>query len=127
MEHPVLSSIILAGIAAAALVVCCAAALLFARRRLLSPSLPRTKGTLVAAGIGAPVTIARDAIGVPHIDAESMEDAVYALGVAHAQDRLWQLEMTRRVAQGRVSEIVGADGLDIDRIRPHFPRRCRRS
>ena len=116
MEHPVLSSIILAGIAAAALVVCCAAALLFARRRLLSPSLPRTKGTLAAPGIGAPVTIARDAIGVPHIDAESMEDAVYALGVAHAQDRLWQLEMTRRVAQGRVSEIVGADGLGIDRF-----------
>jgi penicillin amidase len=45
-----------------------------------------------------------------------MEDAVFALGFAHAQDRLWQLEMTRRVALGRVSELVGADGLAIDRF-----------
>ena len=50
-----------------------------------------------------------------HVDAESMEDAAFAMGVVHAQERLWQLDLTRRVASGRVSEIAGADGLAADR------------
>ena len=102
--------------AAAALVLCIVAALLYARRRLLTAALPRTRGTLALGGIKAPVVVARDRFGVPHISAGSMEDAAFAMGLVHGQDRLWQLEMTRRVAQGRVSELIGGDGLAVDRF-----------
>ncbi|HEX6540008.1 MAG TPA: penicillin acylase family protein [Candidatus Dormibacteraeota bacterium] len=89
------------------------------RRRVLGLSLPRTRGTLAVAGIAAPVTVERDQHGVPHIDASSMPDAAFAMGVAHAQDRLWQMEFSRRVAAGRVSEFAGDEGLAVD----HFMRR----
>ena len=45
-----------------------------------------------------------------------MEDAAFAVGVVHAQDRLWQMEVTRRVATGRISELIGPDGVNIDRF-----------
>ena len=106
--------------AVAAVLVLGAAGFAFAfRRRVLGLSLPRTRGALAVAGIGAPVTIERDQYGVPHIDASSMPDAAYAMGVAHAQDRLWQLDLTRRVASGRVSEFAGEEGVAVD----HFMRR----
>ncbi len=79
-------------------------------------TLPEHEGTLRLRGLGAPVTIARDAQGVPHISAASEADALFALGYAHAQDRLWQLEFDRRIAQGRVSEIAGPDALESDRF-----------
>ena len=66
--------------------------------------------------LAAPVTISRDRWGVPHVSATSMEDAAFAMGVAHAQDRLWQMEVTRRVATGRISELIGLDGVNIDRF-----------
>ncbi len=86
------------------------------RRRVLGLSLPRTRGALTVAGLSAPVTVERDAQGVPHIDASSMPDAAFAMGVVHAQDRLWQLEFVRRVASGRVSEFAGAEGIAMDRF-----------
>ena len=58
----------------------------------------------------------RDRYGIPHIFAASNEDAFFALGYVHAQDRLWQMEMGRRIAAGRVSEIVGPAGLETDRF-----------
>jgi len=82
----------------------------------LRQSLPKTEGEIRLAGLTAPVEILRDRYGIPHIFAPSLEDASYALGFVHAQDRLWQMEMSRRVAAGRVSEVVGAGGLETDRF-----------
>ena len=82
----------------------------------LRQSLPRLEGEIPVAGIGAAVEILRDAYGVPHIFARSERDAHFALGFVHAQDRLWQLEMNRRVAAGRLSEVVGPGGLETDRF-----------
>jgi len=78
--------------------------------------LPRIAGTVTLAGLRAPVRITRDRYGVPHIDAESLEDAAFGLGFAHAQDRGWQMELNRRVASGRLAEIAGTEGLAADRL-----------
>lgn len=78
-------------------------------------SLPRTSGAYRLSGLDGAVTIGRDQNGVPHIEAASERDAYRALGFAHAQDRLWQMEFQRRVAQGRLAEIVGAAALPVDR------------
>lgn len=59
---------------------------------------------------------AHDAHGTVHISARSMHDAAFALGLNHAQMRLWQLEFQRRVGQGRLSEIVGDGGLEMDQL-----------
>jgi penicillin G amidase len=87
-------------------------ALVFANR--LYASLPQTTGTMQLAGLGAEASIARDANGVPHIFAQSDRDGFYAMGVAHAQDRLWQMEITRRALRGRLAEILGEPGLSTD-------------
>jgi penicillin amidase len=79
-------------------------------------SLPRLDGRVEIEGASAPVEILRDAWGVPRIRAASAEDAYLGLGYVHAQDRLWQMELRRRVAQGRLSEILGAGGLPTDRL-----------
>ena len=92
------------------------AVLLGAGYAYLRQSLPKTEGEVRLAGIGAPVELLRDRYGIPHIYAASLEDAIFALGYAHAQDRLWQMEMSRRIAAGRVSEIVGPGGLETDRF-----------
>lgn len=72
----------------------------------LRGSLPEYAGTVQVAGLKGGVDIVRDGNGVPHIFAGSLEDAMFGLGYAHAQDRLWQMEVMRRVAAGRLSEIV---------------------
>ena len=82
----------------------------------LRQSLPKTEGEIRLAGPTAQVEILRDRYGIPHIFAASLEDASFALGYAHAQDRLWQMEMSRRIAAGRLSEIVGPGGLETDRF-----------
>jgi len=82
---------------------------------LMSP-LPRQSGRIDLAGIGAPVTIARDARGIPHIRAASREDSWFALGWVHAQDRMWQMEMMRRLGSGRLAEAIGPAGLVSDRF-----------
>lgn len=79
-------------------------------------SQPNHEGTLTVAGLGAQVTVARDGRGVPYIDAASESDALFALGYVHAQDRLWQMAFNRRLAQGRLAEVVGPAGLDTDRF-----------
>jgi len=79
-------------------------------------SLPETEGEFTIAGLDSPVEILRDAHGIPHIFARSERDAQFALGFVHAQDRLWQLEMNRRIASGRLAEILGPAALDTDRF-----------
>ena len=78
------------------------------------PSL--TSGTLALEGLHEPVEILYDSMGVPHIFAESLEDLFLAQGYVHARNRLWQMEMFRRVQQGRLSEIFGASMVDTDRF-----------
>ena len=106
--------IVLAAVAAVAIV--CAIAVAVLRRRLLTASLPRTRGTVDVAGISAPVNVMRDRAGLVHVDARSMEDAAFGMGLAHAQDRLWQMEVNRRVVMGRVSEFAGPEGIAVDRF-----------
>lgn len=79
-------------------------------------SQPAHEGVFTVAGLSAPITIARDGEGVPHIAAQSEADALFGLGYAHAQDRLWQLDFHRRIAQGRLSEVLGPAALDTDRF-----------
>ena len=78
--------------------------------------LPRTSGTLSAPSLAAPARISRDRDGVPHVTAESWPDLAYAVGFAHGQDRFWQMELQRRVAAGRLSEVIGPGGLASDRL-----------
>src|SRR3974390_2793925 len=82
----------------------------------LRQSLPKTEGEVRLAGLAGAVDILRDRYGIPHIFAGSLADACFGLGYVHAQDRLWQMEMSRRIAAGRVSEVVGAGGLETDRF-----------
>jgi penicillin G amidase len=78
-------------------------------------SLPQTSGSITLTGIGAPVEIIRDKDGIVTIRAESESDAAFALGYAHAQDRLAQMEMMRRLVAGRLSEVLGGMTLSTDR------------
>ena len=79
-------------------------------------TLPKIDGALTIAGLLAPVDVVRDMEGIPHIYAASDDDAWFALGFAHAQDRLWQMELNRRTAAGRLSEVLGPGALDADRF-----------
>jgi len=78
-------------------------------------SLPQLDGRLTVAGLSAPVTVTRDPLGVPHLRAASVEDLFFAQGFITAQDRLWQMDMTRRFAAGELAEVLGADYLPHDR------------
>jgi penicillin G amidase len=77
---------------------------------------PILDGAITMPGLTAEVTVHYDAYGVPHIYAATEEDAYYALGYVHAQDRLFQMEMLRRAAGGRLSEILGADLVKVDKL-----------
>ena len=77
-------------------------------------SLPQLDGS-VRVAITAPVTVIRDAHGVPHITSANMEDLLFAQGYVTAQDRLWQMDMTRRYVAGELAEILGPDYVKSDR------------
>src|SRR3970040_2026636 len=79
-------------------------------------NLPQGEGTITLEGLSAPVEVLRDRWGVPHIYAQDMLDLSFAQGFVHAQDRLWQMELNRRTAAGRLSEIFGPVTLDPDRF-----------
>lgn len=67
-------------------------------------------------GLGDGVVITFDESDIPHIKANSQSDALFALGYLHATERSWQLEMNRRIASGRLSEILGNETINIDRF-----------
>ena len=77
---------------------------------------PDYSGELGLKNISEEVTVYFDDIGVPHINAQSQKDAYVALGYVHAQDRLWQMELMRRIAAGRLSEIFGKDLVRVDQF-----------
>ena len=81
----------------------------------LRSSVPQLDGERALAGLEAPVLVVRDAQGIPHIRAESWADAQRTLGFLHAQDRLFQMEMSRRIARGRLAEIAGSSVANLDR------------
>ena len=79
-------------------------------------SLPKVEGEARVEGLSKTVEVLRDAYGIPHIFAQDAGDAMFTLGYVHAQDRLWQMEINRRVGAGRLSEVVGPAGLETDRF-----------
>ncbi|MDG2231684.1 MAG: penicillin acylase family protein [Paracoccaceae bacterium] len=83
---------------------------------LASQSLPEYEKTVGLPGVIEPTEIIRDTFNVPHIVAARDEDVFFGLGYAHAQDRLWQIMLMRRTAQGRLSEIFGAETLQTDKL-----------
>ena len=75
---------------------------------------PQYEGELVLKGISKETTVYFDEYGIPHIYASNQKDAMQALGYVHAQDRLWQMELLRRIAPGKLSEIFGSRALKND-------------
>jgi penicillin amidase len=105
---------VIAGVTGVILVALAAAA--FFLRYQLRKSFPVTAGTLRVAGIQQPVVVRRDPYGVPRIEAENEHDLMMAVGVVHAQDRLWQMDLQRRAGEGRLSELFGIATLPYDRM-----------
>jgi len=79
-------------------------------------AMPQTSGTLQVAGLDAAVTVDRDISGIASITATTPHDLFVAQGYVHAQERMWQMEVWRRISAGRLSEIFGASSLDRDRF-----------
>ncbi len=75
---------------------------------------PELDGERMVPGLGAEATVSRDNLGVVHIKAETEQGAYFALGFAHAQDRFFQMEMLRRLAAGRLAEVVGPPAFSFD-------------
>ncbi len=88
--------------------------------RLSKRRLPPIEGKITLSGLQHPVEIIRDRWGVPHIYATTLGDLFFAQGYVHAQDRLFQMELSRRVANGQLSEIFGKMALDTDRMVRRF-------
>ncbi len=84
--------------------------------RLMKKSLPQTRGEVKLAVLKQEVTITRDAFSVPHIVAQNEDDLWRAAGYTAAQDRLWQMEFSRRAVRGTLSEIFGATTLEQDKF-----------
>ena len=105
--------------ALAALVLSLLVAAMWARGRLQA-SLPVLDGQVRLRGLEAPVTVDRDALGIPTIGAASRLDVARALGFLHAQDRYFQMDLSRRRAAGELAALVGPRAVALDReIRVH--------
>jgi penicillin G amidase len=100
---------VLVGLAALLLVLACGFYL------YLRSSLPQTSGRLGVTGPKDAISIARDADGIPTITAQDDDDVAFGLGFVHAQDRLFQMELQRRYAAGRLAEIFGLDAVPTDK------------
>lgn len=77
---------------------------------------PTRQGTMQVQGLQGSVTVRYDERGVPHIRAENEADLYRALGYVHAQDRLFQMEIMRRLARGELAEVLGPKLLDTDKL-----------
>ncbi|MEI7811658.1 MAG: penicillin acylase family protein [Ignavibacteria bacterium] len=96
------------------LVVCSAAVFIFYQS--LSKSVAEYNGALKVAGLSSEVLIYRDGYAIPYIYASTDQDAAFALGYCHAQERLFQMDLSRRVAEGRLSEVFGSVTLPYDEM-----------
>ena len=77
---------------------------------------PQTSGQITIDGLHAPVTVNRDRYGIIQITADDRHDLFMAQGYAHAQERMWQMEISRRIGAGRLAELFGASQLDTDKF-----------
>jgi penicillin amidase len=102
---------LLSGIVLLLVLLCGASYYYFVKRPL-----PKLEGEIRIKGLHAPVQVLRDSWGVPHIYAEDEHDLFMAQGFVQAQDRLWQMESNRRLASGRLSELIGPPTLELDRL-----------
>jgi penicillin amidase len=84
-------------------------------RHAMRAALPQIDGTVAVAGLNGPVTVTRDAQGVPSIDASTTDDLLFAQGFVAAQDRLWQMDTLRRHAAGELAEILGPGLVEHDK------------
>ncbi|WP_404333151.1 penicillin acylase family protein [Mesobacillus maritimus] len=82
----------------------------------LSRGLPKTSGEMTLAGLSAPVQVIRDSYGVPHVKAKNEQDLYIAQGYIQAQDRLFQMDLSRRQASGRLSEVIGDSTVNNDKF-----------
>ena len=82
--------------------------------RAVKAALPAVDGTMQLAGLAGPVMVTRDSLGVPSISAGTLHDLFFAQGYVTAQDRLWQMDMTRRFASGDLAEVLGPDYVKVD-------------
>jgi penicillin amidase len=76
--------------------------------------LPQTSGRVIAP-MQQRTTVTRDGRGIPHIEAQTLEDALFVQGYVTAQDRLWQMDVLRRLGSGELSEVIGSATIDMDR------------
>ena len=101
------------------LVLVSVAAFLYGRHWMQSTlrrNLPQVDGQVQVKGLGAPVTVAREPRGVPHIGATSMDDLIFAQGYVTAGDRLWQMDALRRHGAGELAEVLGKNLVEHDRM-----------
>ena len=101
-------------LAVAAFVALLAASVWMGGRSYLRRSVAQYEGTVMVAGPGAPVEVLFDARGVPQVYAKTDADARFALGWLHASERLFQMELIRRMASGELSEILGPIAAPVD-------------
>ncbi|MEA2562315.1 MAG: penicillin amidase [Acidobacteriota bacterium] len=85
-------------------------------RHKAEAALAQTSGRLAVHGLSRPVTVLRDTWGIPHIYADTQDDLFFAQGFVAAQDRLFQMEIWRRSAEGRLAEILGPSAVERDRV-----------
>src|SRR5271156_1057602 len=86
------------------------------QKHAMREALPQLDGQLRLPGLTAPVTVRRDRHGIPHIEAANLDDLFEAQGYVTAQDRLWQMDMARRMAAGEAAEILGSKLIEHDRV-----------
>src|SRR3954470_9035205 len=94
--------------------ICVSCAVAACRRSPAAPITAIVDGTLPVDGVTAPGRIVRDRSGVPHIYAQNQDDLFFAQGFVQAQDRLFQMDLWRRSAQGRLSEVLGPNFVERD-------------
>jgi penicillin G amidase len=90
--------------------------LIFAFRYLVTKSFPQVNGEISSSQIHSKVKIYRDEFGVPSIVAKNEYDLFFAQGYVHAQDRLWQMDISRRAGEGRLSEVLGTGTIKFDKM-----------
>jgi penicillin amidase len=83
---------------------------------VLNSKLPSYNGEVKVTGVSNEVEIYRDEYGIPFIITEDEEDAIFALGYVHAQERMFQMDLTRRAGEGRLSEILGSKTIPFDKM-----------
>ena len=83
---------------------------------MLSSSLPQYDGEISSSKIISDIEVYRDSFAVPYIIAQSDEDAAFALGFLHAQERLFTMDFIRRAGEGRLSEILGEKAIPFDKM-----------